>query len=136
MLSSGQSTLIYGQSVTVVCVCACVHAFRAASEARENMEILTLGLGDWVDQYELRAITSDSYSATLINIPDYNLLPDYVNRLKMMLCNGTSQGHKCHLLSPARVCLFNVTPTLDASNYCCFYVQHPQTICHELNIAI
>lgn len=52
------------------------------------MEIVAMGLGDWIDQYELQAIASDSYKNNLVMVDRFTELPSYVNSMKAMLCNG------------------------------------------------
>lgn len=52
------------------------------------MEILAIGLGDWVDEYELRALASDNYKAKLKLIQKYSMLADFVQEFKETLCNG------------------------------------------------
>ena len=52
------------------------------------MDIIALGLGNWIDRYELQAIASDKYSVNLIYVEQFSALASYVDRLKRMLCNG------------------------------------------------
>ena len=78
-----------------------VLARSAATRVRHNMEIVALGLGDWIDRYELQAIASDSYRTNLIYIDDYRDLPNFVDQLKGMLCNGTVSLKACICLSSA-----------------------------------
>lgn len=52
------------------------------------MEIVAMGLGDWIDRYELQAIASDSYTTNLIMVDRFSELPNFVNSMKSMLCNG------------------------------------------------
>jgi hypothetical protein len=54
------------------------------------MQILAIGLGDWVDKYELQALASDSYDSTLFLVPVYTQLVGFVNDFKAILCNGES----------------------------------------------
>ena len=61
---------------------------REATRARSDMTIITMGLGDWIDEYELKAISSDSYEKNLIMVPRFDRLRDFVERMRNMLCNS------------------------------------------------
>lgn len=61
--------------------------FDSANHARKYMEIVALGLGDWIDKYELQAIASDSYTNNLIMVENFNDLTNIVDSMKTFLCN-------------------------------------------------
>ena len=86
-----EATFMQVQINNFILLCVTVSVLflhRAATEARKYMEIVTMGLGNWIDSSELRAIASDSYSSNLIMVDRFSNLPDYVESVKAMLCNG------------------------------------------------
>ena len=60
----------------------------AAMEAKMEMAILVLGVGDWIDTYELMSIASDPHEDTLFYVSNFDQLGDKLSDLSRLLCEG------------------------------------------------
>ncbi|ELT89682.1 hypothetical protein CAPTEDRAFT_104247, partial [Capitella teleta] len=64
--------------------------FSEATKAKTRATLITMGLGNWVDTFELKALASDSYKQNLILVERWNQLDSFIDVLRDMLCNSRS----------------------------------------------
>jgi hypothetical protein len=62
----------------------------SAIRAKKNMIVLTIGIGDWTDTYELRASASDPYEVNYWKVDRFDTLKtnDFRTRLRNFICNS------------------------------------------------
>ena len=63
-------------------------AVEAAIAKSQGIHILTVGIGDWVDKYELYSIASHPYQSNAIEVPSFDQLGSFSQRIKDIICNS------------------------------------------------
>ena len=63
---------------------------KSALLAKRKMTIVTVGIGGWTDQYELKAIASDPYSVNYWEMKRFDDLKteNFRTRLRNFICNS------------------------------------------------
>lgn len=63
----------------------------AMAAKADGIHIITMALGGWLDEYELRAIASDPWKTNLIEVTSYQLLPDFIDQIRNLVCNNVDE---------------------------------------------
>ena len=64
---------------------------------QSGVHVIAVGVGKWLDEYELNAIASYPYSVNTIILPDRDTLFDARDRVKALFCNGESVDHNTNI---------------------------------------
>lgn len=73
----------------------------ARAAKKQGIHMVAVGVGGWLDVYELNAIASYPSNTNIIEIPDIDDLPFWKDTLEVLVCNS-----KCHWFMPTtRSCM-------------------------------
>ena len=68
--------LVFIQSLSVYCI------FKA------GIHLISVGVGDWTDEYELRHMASYPASANYFKVPRFNELQNFRGRINDLICDS------------------------------------------------
>lgn len=77
----------------------------AREAKRQDIHMVAVGVGRWLDVYELYAIASYPSSTNVIEVPDIDDLPYWKNELEVLVCNSECQWYgqtmtSCMIMKP------------------------------------
>lgn len=58
----------------------------------KSIQILVVGVGQWIDKYELQTLASDQYVHNIIYAPyPEGIILDHLDEMTNKICNGITQ---------------------------------------------